>query len=210
MAMKNKMINSFFLKYGVQMTMLGVIIAILLVIFLSLINGAASGDLIIEKDNFIIALLGNGVIGGGFFSFSTTNRLLKFQTSFGITRKKIHRDYVLRIIQVFSWLVGIYLFYTSIDTVIRGQYQEFVTKIFDMRILFLLTLFGMVNGLGFWCGIKQVKLALYMAILIILFIIVYLLYVLRVENVIVLGGIVIITLGLFLKNYRIISKEKIG
>ncbi|MFA5765947.1 MAG: hypothetical protein WC929_07395, partial [Bacilli bacterium] len=131
MAMKNKMINSFFLKYGVQMTMLGVIIAILLVIFLSLINGAASGDLIIEKDNFIIALLGNGVIGGGFFSFSTTNRLLKFQTSFGITRKKLYRDYVLRIIQVFSWIVGIYLFYATMNIVISGQYQNLIAILLD-------------------------------------------------------------------------------
>jgi hypothetical protein len=209
MAMKNKKINSFFLKYGVQMTMIGVIIAILLVIFLSLINGVNSSDLVIEKDNFIIALLGNSVIGGGFFSFSTTNRLLKFQTSFGITRKKLYRDYVLRIIQVFSWIVGIYLFYATMNIVISGQYQNLIAILLDTKILFLLVLFGMINALGFWCGIKQVKLGLYIAILIIVFIITYLLYILHIENSVVLGGFVIITTGLFLNNYKIIIKGKI-
>lgn len=208
-AMNKKRITAFSSKYGVQLVFIVCIIAVLLIVSLSLINRVMNSDLLVIKDNFIFTLLGNCIIGGAFYSFSTTNRLLKFKTAFGITRKKIFNDYILRIIQVFFWLGGMYLFYTITDMVLLKEFENVVSKIFDIRVLFLFAIFVFVNMIGFLSGIRQVKTWIYMLALLFVFIVAYLVFIFGVYNFIVLGGLVVANVILLLINYKIIMKEEI-
>lgn len=208
-AMNKKRIAVFSSKYGVQLVFIVCIIAVLLIVSLSLINRVMNSDLLVIKDNFIFTLLGNCIIGGAFYSFSTTNRLLKFKTAFGITRKKIFNDYILRIIQVFFWLGGMYLFYTITDMVLLKEFENVVSKIFDIRVLFLFAIFVFVNMIGFLSGIRQVKTWIYMLALLFVFIVAYLVFIFGVYNFIVLGGLVVANVILLLINYKIIMKEEI-
>jgi len=88
MIMKNRKTEKNVYSYGIQLLVLGIIIAVLITGFLILINGIEIQGIAIIKNNFIVVLFCSSIIGGAFLSFSTTNRLLKFQTSFGITVKK--------------------------------------------------------------------------------------------------------------------------
>lgn len=207
--MNKKRIAAFSSKYGVQLVFIVGIIAVLLIVSLSLINREMNSDLLVIKDNFIFTLLGNCIIGGAFYSFSTTNRLLKFQTSFGITRKKIFNDYILRIIQVFCWLVGMYLFYTITDIVLLKEFENVGSKIFDIRVLFLLAIFVFVSMIGFLSGIRQVKTWIYILILLFVLVVAYLVFTFGVYNFIVLGGLVVANVIFLLINYKIIMKEEI-
>lgn len=209
MIMENRKTQKNLHHYEIQLIVLGIIIAILLIGSLILINGIKNQEITIIKSNFMVALFCSSIIGGAFLSFSTTNRLLKFQTSFGITRKKIYKDYILRIIQVFSWMIGIYLFYTMMDFIIMGQNVSLIPMLFDQKIMILILLFLLMNMTGFWCGIRQIRIELFLIILLAIFAITFLLYYFQIYNIFVLGGFVAIIVGLFFNNYKTITKGKI-
>ena len=208
--MKNRKTEKNVYSYGIQLLVLGIIIAVLIIGFLILINGIEIQGNSIIKNNFIVALFCSSIMGGAFLSFSTTNRLLKFQTSFGITRKKIYKAYLLRIIQVFSWLIGIYLFYTIADFMIMGQNCNLIPMLFNRKIVILILLFLLINMVGFWCGIRQIRIELFAIILLIIFVTTFLLYYFQIDNVFVFGGFGVAIVVLFFNNYKTITKGKIG
>jgi len=208
--MKNRKTEKNVYSYGIQLLVLGIIIAVLIIGFLILINGIEIQGNSIIKNNFIVALFCSSIMGGAFLSFSTTNRLLKFQTSFGITRKKIYKAYLLRIIQVFSWLIGIYLFYTIADFMIMGQNCNLIPMLFNRKTVILILLFLLINMVGFWCGIRQIRIELFAIILLIIFVTTFLLYYFQIDNVFVFGGFGVAIVVLFLNNYKTITKGKIG
>ena len=210
MIMKNRKTEKNVYSYGIQLLVLGIIIAVLIIGFLILINGIEIQGNSIIKNNFIVALFCSSIMGGAFLSFSTTNRLLKFQTSFGITRKKIYKAYLLRIIQVFSWLIGIYLFYTIADFMIMGQNCNLIPMLFNRKIVILILLFLLINMVGFWCGIRQIRIELFAIILLIIFVTTFLLYYFQIDNVFVFGGFGVAIVVLFFNNYKTITKGKIG
>ena len=210
MIMKNRKTEKNVYSYGIQLLVLGIIIAVLIIGFLILINGIEIQGNSIIKNNFIVALFCSSIMGGAFLSFSTTNRLLKFQTSFGITRKKIYKAYLLRIIQVFSWLIGIYLFYTIADFMIMGQNCNLIPMLFNRKTVILILLFLLINMVGFWCGIRQIRIELFAIILLIIFVITFLLYYFQIDNVFVFGGFGVAIVVLFFNNYKTITKGKIG
>ena len=208
--MKNRKTEKNVYSYGIQLLVLGIIIAVLITGFLILINGIEIQGNSIIKNNFIVALFCSSIMGGAFLSFSTTNRLLKFQTSFGITRKKIYKAYLLRIIQVFSWLIGIYLFYTIADFMIMGQNCNLIPMLFNRKTVILILLFLLINMVGFWCGIRQIRIELFAIILLIIFVTTFLLYYFQIDNVFVFGGFGVAIVVLFFNNYKTITKRKIG
>ena len=208
--MKNRKTEKNVYSYGIQLLVLGIIIAVLIIGFLILINGIEIQGISIIKNNFIVALFCSSIMGGAFLSFSTTNRLLKFQTSFGITRKKIYKAYLLRIIQVFSWLIGIYLFYTIADFMIMGQNCNLIPMLFNRKTVILILLFLLINMVGFWCGIRQIRIELFAIILLIIFVTTFLLYYFQIDNVFVFGGFGVAIVVLFFNNYKTITKRKIG
>jgi len=208
--MKNRKTEKNVYSYGIQLLVLGIIIAVLITGFLILINGIEIQGIAIIKNNFIVVLFCSSIIGGAFLSFSTTNRLLKFQTSFGITRKKIYKAYLLRIIQVFSWLIGIYLFYTIADFMIMGQNCNLIPMLFNRKTVILILLFLLINMVGFWCGIRQIRIELFAIILLIIFVTTFLLYYFQIDNVFVFGGFGVAIVVLFFNNYKTITKGKIG
>lgn len=208
--MKNRKTEKNVYSYGIQLLVLGIIIAVLIIGFLILINGIEIQGIAIIKNNFIVALFCSSIMGGAFLSFSTTNRLLKFQTSFGITRKKIYKAYLLRIIQVFSWLIGIYLFYTIADFMIMGQNCNLIPMLFNRKTVILILLFLLINMVGFWCGIRQIRIELFAIILLIIFVTTFLLYYFQIDNVFVFGGFGVAIVVLFFNNYKTITKGKIG
>lgn len=208
--MKNRKTEKNVYSYGIQLLVLGIIIAVLIIGFLILINGIEIQGISIIKNNFIVALFCSSIMGGAFLSFSTTNRLLKFQTSFGITRKKIYKAYLLRIIQVFSWLIGIYLFYTIADFMIMGQNCNLIPMLFNRKTVILILLFLLINMVGFWCGIRQIRIELFAIILLIIFVTTFLLYYFQIDNVFVFGGFGVAIVVLFFNNYKTITKGKIG
>ncbi|HQM06731.1 MAG TPA: hypothetical protein PLR97_02880 [Bacilli bacterium] len=208
--MKNRKTEKNVYSYGIQLLVLGIIIAVLITGFLILINGIEIQGISIIKNNFIVALFCSSIMGGAFLSFSTTNRLLKFQTSFGITRKKIYKAYLLRIIQVFSWLIGIYLFYTIADFMIMGQNCNLIPMLFNRKTVILILLFLLINMVGFWCGIRQIRIELFAIILLIIFVTTFLLYYFQIDNVFVFGGFGVAIVVLFFNNYKTITKGKIG
>ncbi|HOD61153.1 MAG TPA: hypothetical protein PKG96_03425 [Bacilli bacterium] len=208
--MKNRKTEKNVYSYGIQLLVLGIIIAVLITGFLILINGIEIQGIAIIKNNFIVALFCSSIMGGAFLSFSTTNRLLKFQTSFGITRKKIYKAYLLRIIQVFSWLIGIYLFYTIADFMIMGQNCNLIPMLFNRKTVILILLFLLINMVGFWCGIRQIRIELFAIILLIIFVTTFLLYYFQIDNVFVFGGFGVAIVVLFFNNYKTITKGKIG
>ncbi|HPL55390.1 MAG TPA: hypothetical protein PLH44_02560 [Bacilli bacterium] len=208
--MKNRKTEKNVYSYGIQLLVLGIIIAVLIIGFLILINGIEIQGNSIIKNNFIVALFCSSIMGGAFLSFSTTNRLLKFQTSFGITRKKIYKAYLLRIIQVFSWLIGIYLFYTIADFMIMGQNCNLIPMLFNRKTVILILLFLLINMVGFWCGIRQIRIELFAIILLIIFVTTFLLYYFQIDNVFVFGGFGVAIVVLFFNNYKTITKGKIG
>ncbi|HOE06809.1 MAG TPA: hypothetical protein PLQ99_03840 [Bacilli bacterium] len=208
--MKNRKTEKNVYSYGIQLLVLGIIIAVLITGFLILINGIEIQGNSIIKNNFIVALFCSSIMGGAFLSFSTTNRLLKFQTSFGITRKKIYKAYLLRIIQVFSWLIGIYLFYTIADFMIMGQNCNLIPMLFNRKTVILILLFLLINMVGFWCGIRQIRIELFAIILLIIFVTTFLLYYFQIDNVFVFGGFGVAIVVLFFNNYKTITKGKIG
>ena len=210
MIMKNRKTEKNVYSYGIQLLVLGIIIAVLIIGFLILINGIEIQGNSIIKNNFIVALFCSSIMGGAFLSFSTTNRLLKFQTSFGITRKKIYKAYLLRIIQVFSWLIGIYLFYTIADFMIMGQNCNLIPMLFNRKTVILILLFLLINMVGFWCGIRQIRIELFAIILLIIFVTTFLLYYFQIDNVFVFGGFGVAIVVLFFNNYKTITKRKIG
>ena len=210
MIMKNRKTEKNVYSYGIQLLVLGIIIAVLITGFLILINGIEIQGIAIIKNNFIVALFCSSIMGGAFLSFSTTNRLLKFQTSFGITRKKIYKAYLLRIIQVFSWLIGIYLFYTIADFMIMGQNCNLIPMLFNRKTVILILLFLLINMVGFWCGIRQIRIELFAIILLIIFVTTFLLYYFQIDNVFVFGGFGVAIVVLFFNNYKTITKGKIG
>jgi hypothetical protein len=210
MIMKNRKTEKNVYSYGIQLLVLGIIIAVLIIGFLILINGIEIQGNSIIKNNFIVALFCSSIMGGAFLSFSTTNRLLKFQTSFGITRKKIYKAYLLRIIQVFSWLIGIYLFYTIADFMIMGQNCNLIPMLFNRKTVILILLFLLINMVGFWCGIRQIRIELFAIILLIIFVTTFLLYYFQIDNVFVFGGFGVAIVVLFFNNYKTITKGKIG
>jgi len=210
MIMKNRKTEKNVYSYGIQLLVLGIIIAVLITGFLILINGIEIQGISIIKNNFIVALFCSSIMGGAFLSFSTTNRLLKFQTSFGITRKKIYKAYLLRIIQVFSWLIGIYLFYTIADFMIMGQNCNLIPMLFNRKTVILILLFLLINMVGFWCGIRQIRIELFAIILLIIFVTTFLLYYFQIDNVFVFGGFGVAIVVLFFNNYKTITKGKIG
>ena len=210
MIMKNRKTEKNVYSYGIQLLVLGIIIAVLITGFLILINGIEIQGNSIIKNNFIVALFCSSIMGGAFLSFSTTNRLLKFQTSFGITRKKIYKAYLLRIIQVFSWLIGIYLFYTIADFMIMGQNCNLIPMLFNRKTVILILLFLLINMVGFWCGIRQIRIELFAIILLIIFVTTFLLYYFQIDNVFVFGGFGVAIVVLFFNNYKTITKGKIG
>ena len=210
MIMKNRKTEKNVYSYGIQLLVLGIIIAVLIIGFLILINGIEIQGIAIIKNNFIVVLFCSSIIGGAFLSFSTTNRLLKFQTSFGITRKKIYKAYLLRIIQVFSWLIGIYLFYTIADFMIMGQNCNLIPMLFNRKTVILILLFLLINMVGFWCGIRQIRIELFAIILLIIFVTTFLLYYFQIDNVFVFGGFGVAIVVLFFNNYKTITKGKIG
>ena len=208
--MKNRKTEKNVYSYGIQLLVLGIIIAVLITGFLILINGIEIQGNSIIKNNFIVALFCSSIMGGAFLSFSTTNRLLKFQTSFGITRKKIYKAYLLRIIQVFSWLIGIYLFYTIADFMIMGQNCNLIPMLFNRKTVILVLLFLLINMVGFWCGIRQIRIELFVIVLLIIFVITFLLYHFQIDNVFVFSGFGVAIVVLFFNNYKTITKRKIG
>ncbi|HNZ77364.1 MAG TPA: hypothetical protein PK554_03760 [Bacilli bacterium] len=208
--MKNRKTEKNVYSYGIQLLVLGIIIAVLITGFLILINGIEIQGIAIIKNNFIVVLFCSSIIGGAFLSFSTTNRLLKFQTSFGITRKKIYKAYLLRIIQVFSWLIGIYLFYTIADFMIMGQNCNLIPMLFNRKTVILVLLFLLINMVGFWCGIRQIRIELFVIVLLIIFVITFLLYHFQIDNVFVFSGFGVAIVVLFFNNYKTITKRKIG
>jgi len=208
--MKNRKTEKNVYSYKIQLLVLGIIIAVLIIGFLILINGIEIQGIAIIKNNFIVALFCSSIMGGAFLSFSTTNRLLKFQTSFGITRKKIYKAYLLRIIQVFSWLIGIYLFYTIADFMIMGQNCNLIPMLFNRKTVILILLFLLINMVGFWCGIRQIRIELFAIILLIIFVTTFLLYYFQIDNVFVFGGFGVAIVVLFFNNYKTITKGKIG
>ncbi|HRT68650.1 MAG TPA: hypothetical protein P5173_00305 [Bacilli bacterium] len=208
--MKNRKTEKNVYSYGIQLLVLGIIIAVLITGFLILINGIEIQGIAIIKNNFIVALFCSSIIGGAFLSFSTTNRLLKFQTSFGITRKKIYKAYLLRIIQVFSWLIGIYLFYTIADFMIMDQNYNLIPMLFSRKTVILVLLFLLINMVGFWCGIRQIRIELFVIVLLIIFVITFLLYHFQIDNVFVFSGFGVAIVVLFFNNYKTITKRKIG
>ena len=208
--MKNRKTEKNVYSYGIQLLVLGIIIAVLIIGFLILINGIEIQGNSIIKNNFIVALFCSSIMGGAFLSFSTTNRLLKFQTSFGITRKKIYKAYLLRIIQVFSWLIGIYLFYTIADFMIMGQNCNLIPMLFNRKTVILILLFLLINMVGFWCGIRQIRIELFVIVLLIIFVITFLLYHFQIDNVFVFSGFGVAIVVLFFNNYKTITKRKIG
>ena len=208
--MKNRKTEKNVYSYGIQLLVLGIIIAVLIIGFLILINGIEIQGIAIIKNNFIVVLFCSSIIGGAFLSFSTTNRLLKFQTSFGITRKKIYKAYLLRIIQVFSWLIGIYLFYTIADFMIMGQNCNLIPMLFNRKTVILVLLFLLINMVGFWCGIRQIRIELFVIVLLIIFVITFLLYHFQIDNVFVFSGFGVAIVVLFFNNYKTITKRKIG
>lgn len=208
--MKNRKTEKNVYSYGIQLLVLGIIIAVLITGFLILINGIEIQGIAIIKNNFIVVLFCSSIIGGAFLSFSTTNRLLKFQTSFGITRKKIYKAYLLRIIQVFSWLIGIYLFYTIADFMIMGQNCNLIPMLFNRKTVILVLLFLLINMVGFWCGIRQIRIELFVIVLLIIFVITFLLYHFQIDNVFVFSGFGVAIVVLFFNNYKTITKGKIG
>jgi len=208
--MKNRKTEKNVYSYGIQLLVLGIIIAVLITGFLILINGIEIQGIAIIKNNFIVALFCSSIMGGAFLSFSTTNRLLKFQTSFGITRKKIYKAYLLRIIQVFSWLIGIYLFYTIADFMIMGQNCNLIPMLFNRKTVILILLFLLINMVGFWCGIRQIRIELFVIVLLIIFVITFLLYHFQIDNVFVFSGFGVAIVVLFFNNYKTITKRKIG
>ncbi len=210
MIMKNRKTEKNVYSYGIQLLVLGIIIAVLITGFLILINGIEIQGIAIIKNNFIVVLFCSSIIGGAFLSFSTTNRLLKFQTSFGITRKKIYKAYLLRIIQVFSWLIGIYLFYTIADFMIMGQNCNLIPMLFNRKTVILVLLFLLINMVGFWCGIRQIRIELFVIVLLIIFVITFLLYHFQIDNVFVFSGFGVAIVVLFFNNYKTITKRKIG
>ena len=210
MIMKNRKTEKNVYSYGIQLLVLGIIIAVLITGFLILINGIEIQGIAIIKNNFIVVLFCSSIIGGAFLSFSTTNRLLKFQTSFGITRKKIYKAYLLRIIQVFSWLIGIYLFYTIADFMIMGQNCNLIPMLFNRKTVILVLLFLLINMVGFWCGIRQIRIELFVIVLLIIFVITFLLYHFQIDNVFVFSGFGVAIVVLFFNNYKTITKGKIG
>ena len=210
MIMKNRKTEKNVYSYGIQLLVLGIIIAVLITGFLILINGIEIQGIAIIKNNFIVALFCSSIIGGAFLSFSTTNRLLKFQTSFGITRKKIYKAYLLRIIQVFSWLIGIYLFYTIADFMIMGQNCNLIPMLFNRKTVILILLFLLINMVGFWCGIRQIRIELFVIVLLIIFVITFLLYHFQIDNDFVFSGFGVAIVVLFFNNYKTITKRKIG
>jgi len=210
MIMKNRKTEKNVYSYGIQLLVLGIIIAVLITGFLILINGIEIQGIAIIKNNFIVALFCSSIIGGAFLSFSTTNRLLKFQTSFGITRKKIYKAYLLRIIQVFSWLIGIYLFYTIADFMIMDQNYNLIPMLFSRKTVILVLLFLLINMVGFWCGIRQIRIELFVIVLLIIFVITFLLYHFQIDNVFVFSGFGVAIVVLFFNNYKTITKRKIG
>jgi len=210
MIMKNRKTEKNVYSYGIQLLVLGIIIAVLITGFLILINGIEIQGISIIKNNFIVALFCSSIMGGAFLSFSTTNRLLKFQTSFGITRKKIYKAYLLRIIQVFSWLIGIYLFYTIADFMIMGQNCNLIPMLFNRKTVILVLLFLLINMVGFWCGIRQIRIELFVIVLLIIFVITFLLYHFQIDNVFVFSGFGVAIVVLFFNNYKTITKRKIG
>ena len=210
MIMKNRKTEKNVYSYGIQLLVLGIIIAVLIIGFLILINGIEIQGNSIIKNNFIVVLFCSSIMGGAFLSFSTTNRLLKFQTSFGITRKKIYKAYLLRIIQVFSWLIGIYLFYTIADFMIMGQNCNLIPMLFNRKTVILILLFLLINMVGFWCGIRQIRIELFAIILLIIFVTTFLLYYFQIDNVFVFGGFGVAIVVLFFNNYKTITKGKIG
>ena len=210
MIMENRKTQKNLHHYEIQLIVLGIIIAILLIGSLILINGIKNQEIKIIKSNFMVALFCSSIMGGAFLSFSTTNRLLKFQTSFGITRKKIYKAYLLRIIQVFSWLIGIYLFYTIADFMIMGQNCNLIPMLFNRKTVILILLFLLINMVGFWCGIRQIRIELFAIILLIIFVTTFLLYYFQIDNVFVFGGFGVAIVVLFFNNYKTITKGKIG
>jgi len=210
MIMKNRKTEKNVYSYGIQLLVLGIIIAVLITGFLILINRIEIQGIAIIKNNFIVVLFCSSIIGGAFLSFSTTNRLLKFQTSFGITRKKIYKAYLLRIIQVFSWLIGIYLFYTIADFMIMGQNCNLIPMLFNRKTVILVLLFLLINMVGFWCGIRQIRIELFVIVLLIIFVITFLLYHFQIDNVFVFSGFGVAIVVLFFNNYKTITKRKIG
>jgi len=208
--MKNRKTEKNVYSYGIQLLVLGIIIAVLITGFLILINRIEIQGIAIIKNNFIVVLFCSSIIGGAFLSFSTTNRLLKFQTSFGITRKKIYKAYLLRIIQVFSWLIGIYLFYTIADFMIMGQNCNLIPMLFNRKTVILVLLFLLINMVGFWCGIRQIRIELFVIVLLIIFVITFLLYHFQIDNVFVFSGFGVAIVVLFFNNYKTITKRKIG
>ncbi len=212
--MENKKIKNFSVRPLILKVILGIILTILLGVTLFFINGEKNKDLITMKDQFVTALLYSSIIGGALFSFSTSNRQIKRQTSFGITRKKIFHDYLLRMIQVFSWLIGMYLFYIILDFIILdfmgiNQKQSLLETIFDTKNMILILLFFMINMIGFWCGIKRVGIHIYITVLVGIFLIAYLLYIFQVDKFFILGGFILISIGLFFINHKAINKGKI-
>ena len=209
MIMKNRKTEKNVYSYGIQLLVLGIIIAVLIIGFLILINGIEIQGNSIIKNNFIVALFCSSIMGGAFLSFSTTNRLLKFQTSFGITRKKYTKPIFYESFKFF-WLIGIYLFYTIADFMIMGQNCNLIPMLFNRKTVILILLFLLINMVGFWCGIRQIRIELFAIILLIIFVTTFLLYYFQIDNVFVFGGFGVAIVVLFFNNYKTITKGKIG
>lgn len=212
--MENKKTKKIFTRLFISKVIPEIILAILLGVTLFFINGEVNKDFITIKDQFVTALLYSSIMGSAFFSFSTSNRQIKRQISFGITRKKIFHNYLLRIIQVFSWVIVMYLFYIIInfiiiDFLVINQKQSMLETIFDTKNMILILLFFMINMIGFWCGIKRVKIHIYITILVGIFLIVYLLYIFQMDKFFMLGGFILISTVLFFINHKAINKGKI-
>lgn len=155
--MRKTKIESIYNKYHVQLIILAVIIMISLLVILSLFNNRESSDINILKESFAYILFGNAIIGSAVFSFSSTKRSIKFQTSLGITRKEIYRSYMIKNIQVLAWTIGIYFYYMMIDKVIENNSREILTSLINERTGFLVLLFISYSLVSFFLGIVRIS-----------------------------------------------------
>jgi hypothetical protein len=91
-----------------------------------------------------------------------------------------------------------------------GQNCNLIPMLFNRKTVILILLFLLINMVGFWCGIRQIRIELFAIILLIIFVTTFLLYYFQIDNVFVFGGFGVAIVVLFFNNYKTITKGKIG